>query len=139
MCMPMYLGLCNIYRTYRFDISNILNHDYQTFRPISSTIRIPRNQRGVVIGRGGQRTREIQNRTNTRIHFKDELSTEEYHFLSIEGNPSDIKLAEILINQIIDYEPTTDGSQGNYANSKFISSFAYNYYMQALHATLQEL
>ena len=89
------------------------------FRPISSTIRIPRNQRGAILGRGGQRTREIQNRTNTRIHFKDELSTEEYHFLSIEGNPGDIKMAEILINQIIDYEPTTDGSQGMYSKFEF--------------------
>ena len=33
---------------------------------------------GLIIGRGGDNIKEIQKKTNTRIHFKDELATEEF-------------------------------------------------------------
>ena len=77
-------------------------------RPITLEVRIPQNHAGLVIGRGGQNIKEIQTRSNTRIHFKDELATEEYRFMSISGLPDDVKLAEILIHQIIANQPTTE-------------------------------
>lgn len=47
-------------------------------RPITTEVQIPQNQAGIVIGRGGQTIREIQSKSNTRIHFKDELATEDF-------------------------------------------------------------
>jgi len=85
-----------------------LGQPHVSSRPLTLEVRIPQNHAGLVIGRGGQNIKEIQTRSNTRIHFKDELSTEEYRFLSISGLPDDVKLAEILIHQIIANQPTTE-------------------------------
>ena len=43
---------------------------------------------------------EIQKKTNTRIHMKDELATDTIRVASITGLPDDAKLAEILIYQV---------------------------------------
>ena len=37
--------------------------------------------------------------------MKDELSTDDYRIAAISGNPDDVKLAEILIYQIIANQP----------------------------------
>lgn len=44
--------------------------------------------------------KEIQKKTNTRIHMKDELATDTIRVASITGLPDDAKLAEILIYQV---------------------------------------
>lgn len=77
-------------------------------RPVTTELQIPHDQAGIVIGRGGQTIREIQSRTNTRIHFKDELETEEFRSLSIVGLPDDVKLAEIMIYQTFANQPNQE-------------------------------
>ena len=70
-------------------------------RPVSIDVRIGKEFAGVVIGKGGDNVREIQARTNTRIHFKDEQETESHRVLCIKGSPEDAQLAEILVQQTI--------------------------------------
>ena len=45
-------------------------------RPASVEVRVRKEDAGLVIGRGGETVKEIQRRTNTRIHFKDERETD---------------------------------------------------------------
>lgn len=77
-------------------------------RPVTITVQIPEDQAGVVIGRNGSTIKEVQSRSNTRIHFKDECATEEYRYISVSGIPEDVKLAEILIHQIIANQPGSE-------------------------------
>ena len=45
--------------------------------------------------------KDIEAKTCTRIHFKDELSTDTFRILDITGAREDVKFAEILIYQSI--------------------------------------
>jgi len=74
-------------------------------RPMTIQVQIPVEQVGLVIGRGGENIKEIQKKTNTRIHMKDELATDTIRVASITGLPDDAKLAEILIYQVIANQP----------------------------------
>jgi len=74
-------------------------------RPSAVDVRIRREDAGLVIGRGGENIREIQRRTNTRIHFRDERETETHRFLAINGSSEEVQLAEILIHQTIANQP----------------------------------
>ena len=85
-----------------------MGQQHVSSRPITLEVRIPQDQAGIVIGRGGQTIKEIQSRSNTRIHFKDELATNDYRFIAVIGLPDDVKLAEILIHQIIANQPSTE-------------------------------
>lgn len=51
-----------------------------TSRPVAIDVRIPVKHKGIVIGRGGANVREIQDKTRTRIHFKDERKSLYYSF-----------------------------------------------------------
>ena len=73
-----------------------MGQQHVSSRPITLEVRIPQDQAGIVIGRGGQTIKEIQSRSNTRIHFKDELATNDYRFIAVIGLPDDVKLAEIF-------------------------------------------
>jgi polyribonucleotide nucleotidyltransferase len=44
----------------------------RTSRPTFIEVKIPKECVGVVIGRGGSSIRDIEEKTNTRIIFKDE-------------------------------------------------------------------
>ena len=46
------------------------NKQHVSSRPMSINVRIRKEEAGVVIGKRGDTVREIQRRTNTRIHFK---------------------------------------------------------------------
>ena len=45
---------------------------HTTSRPVTIEVRIPADQVGFIIGRGGETIREIQKKTQTRIEFKDD-------------------------------------------------------------------
>ena len=45
---------------------------HEISRPSCIEVKIPASEAGVVIGRGGENIRDIQRKTNTKIHFKDE-------------------------------------------------------------------
>ena len=62
-----------------------MGQQHVSSRPMTIEVRIPQDQAGIVIGRGGQTIKEIQSRSNTRIHFKDELSTKDFRTLAIIG------------------------------------------------------
>ena len=74
-------------------------------RPVAIEVKIRRCDCGLVIGKRGETIREIQQRTQTRIHFKDERETETERVLVIHGNPQQAQLAEILIHQTIGNQP----------------------------------
>ena len=77
-------------------------------RPVSIDVSIPKKHIGYVIGRGGDTIKEIQRRTNTRIHFKDELETDSIRVCTIQGQPDEAQLAEILIHQTIANQPRVE-------------------------------
>ena len=77
-------------------------------RPVHIHVQVPTDCAGKVIGRGGCRVKEVEAKTNTRMHFKDELGTEEFRILDISGSPEDVKFAEVLIYQIIANYPDQD-------------------------------
>ena len=77
-------------------------------RPVSIDVSIPKKHIAHVIGRGGDTIKEIQRRTNTRIHFKDELQTDNVRVCTIHGQPDEAQLAEILIHQTIANQPRVE-------------------------------
>jgi predicted PilT family ATPase len=44
----------------------------KTSRPAFIEVKIPKECVGIVIGRGGSSIKDIQEKTDTKIHFKDE-------------------------------------------------------------------
>ncbi|CAB4070092.1 TDRKH [Lepeophtheirus salmonis] len=74
--------------------------------PSYLSIKILKEDSGVVIGRGGANIQEIEFKTSTKMHFKDELETESHRVLTIRGSQENIELAEILIRQTILNQPT---------------------------------
>ena len=75
--------------------------EFQSFQSIAVRqtnleVRIPKEVSGVVIGRQGSTIREIQNKTNTRIHFKDESETDAHKVLSIRGKPVQLGISRYL-------------------------------------------
>jgi len=77
-------------------------------RQVAIDVKIPKDMVGIVIGRQGSNIREIQAKTETRIHFRDELETEEFRVACIRGLPDDAQLAEILIHQTISQQPRVE-------------------------------
>jgi len=77
-------------------------------RQVAIDVKIPKDMVGIVIGRQGSNIREIQAKTETRIHFKDELETEEFRVACVRGLPDDAQLAEILIHQTISQQPRVE-------------------------------
>ena len=89
----------------------LTNAAVESSRPTKLEIRIREKDAGMVIGRKGSNIREIERKTDTKIHFKDELSTEEERVISICGAFEDIQLAEILIRQCIANQPRLETLQ----------------------------
>ena len=81
---------------------------HSSSRPVHIHVQVPTDHVGKVIGRGGRHLKEIEVKTNTRIHFKDEPATEDFRLLDISGLPEDVKFAEVLIYQIIANFPAQD-------------------------------
>ena len=77
-------------------------------RPVSIDVSIPKKHIAYVIGKGGDTIKEIQRKTNTRIHFKDELETDTLRVCTINGQPDEAQLAEILIHQTIANQPRVE-------------------------------
>ena len=77
-------------------------------RPVSIDVNIHKKHIAHVIGKGGDTIKEIQHKTNTRIHFKDELETDIYRVCTINGQPDEAQLAEILIHQTIANRPRVE-------------------------------
>jgi len=73
--------------------------------PVSVEMRIPIKHAGLVIGRGGETVQEIERKTQTKINFKDELTTATHRVLAIRGQHDEVRLAQILIEQIIVNQP----------------------------------
>ena len=77
-------------------------------RPVSIDVSIPKKHIAHVIGKGGDTIKEIQRKTNTRIHFKDDLETDNIRVCTINGQPDEAQLAEILIHQTIANQPRVE-------------------------------
>ncbi len=46
------------------------SHNHKSSRPLTIDVRIPQDQAGVIIGKGGSNVREIEEKTDTKINFK---------------------------------------------------------------------
>ena len=77
------------------------NLSHSSSRPVQIHVQVPVDHVGRVIGRGGRNLKEVEAKTSTRIHFKDELETDTFRVLSITGQQEDVKFAEILIYQVM--------------------------------------
>ncbi|XP_069692009.1 tudor and KH domain-containing protein homolog [Periplaneta americana] len=77
----------------------------KTSRPTAIEVKIPKECVGIVIGRGGITIKDIQEKTDTRIHFKDELETDQHRVCIIRGTPEGAQLAESLIHDIMLNQP----------------------------------
>ena len=89
-----------------FKARTALSHS--SSRPIQIHVQVPVDHVGGVIGRGGRNLKEIEGKTSTRIHFKDELESDTLRVLSITGQPEDVKFAEVLIYQMMSNVPSRD-------------------------------
>ena len=89
-----------------FKARTALSHN--SSRPVQIHVQVPVDHVGRVIGRGGRNLKEIESKTSTRIHFKDELETDTMRVLSITGQQEDVKFAEILIYQVMSNVPSRD-------------------------------
>ncbi|PSN39206.1 Tudor and KH domain-containing protein [Blattella germanica] len=77
-----------------------------TSRQVAIEVKIPRDCLGVVIGRGGGSIKSIQEKTHTKINFKDQFDNEQQHRVCvIRGTPEAAQLAESLIHDIILNQP----------------------------------
>lgn len=83
----------------------------RTSRPIVIEVKIPKDCVGVVIGRGGSSVKDIQEKTDTRIIFKDELGNDQYRICVIQGNREGTQLAESLIHDIILNQPLIESHE----------------------------
>ena len=90
------------------EFKNTTKAPHSSSRPVHIHVQVPTDHVGKVIGRGGRNLKEIEVKTNTRIHFKDELETDDFRLLDISGLPEDVKFAEVLIYQIIANYPAQD-------------------------------
>jgi len=77
----------------------------KTSKQVTIDVKIPKEFVGVVIGRQGSNIREIQTRTETKIHFRDELETDSHRVCCVRGLAEDVQMAEILIQQTISQQP----------------------------------
>ena len=77
----------------------------KTSRQTQIEVKIPKECVGVVIGRGGITIKGIQEKTDTKIHFKDELETEQHRVCIVRGTGEGAQLAEYLIHDIILNQP----------------------------------
>ena len=77
----------------------------KTSKQVNIDVKIPKEFVGVVIGRQGSNIREIQTRTETKIHFRDELETDSHRVCCVRGLAEDVQMAEILIQQTISQQP----------------------------------
>eukprot|EP00096_Caligus_rogercresseyi_P011936 TRINITY_DN4850_c0_g1_i1.p1 TRINITY_DN4850_c0_g1~~TRINITY_DN4850_c0_g1_i1.p1 ORF type:complete len:442 (-),score=127.67 TRINITY_DN4850_c0_g1_i1:384-1709(-) len=78
--------------------------------PVYLSIKILKEDSGIVIGRGGSNIQEIEFKTSTKINFKDEYETKTHRILSIRGSQENVELAEILIRQTIMNQPSIEVS-----------------------------
>nr|CAD7405432.1 unnamed protein product [Timema cristinae] len=77
----------------------------KTSRPALIEVQIPRDCVGVIIGRGGSNIKSIQEQTNTKIYFKDELETDEFRVCAIRGTADSAQVAEFMIRDLILNQP----------------------------------
>uniref|UniRef100_A0A1B6LIZ4 Tudor domain-containing protein n=1 Tax=Graphocephala atropunctata TaxID=36148 RepID=A0A1B6LIZ4_9HEMI len=79
--------------------------DVKTSRMKIIEMKIPKATVGVVIGRGGSNIKEIQQETDTRIHFKDHEDDEEYRTCYIKGTAECVQMAESMLHEFITTQP----------------------------------
>ncbi|XP_054268565.1 tudor and KH domain-containing protein homolog [Macrosteles quadrilineatus] len=78
--------------------------DVRTSRVKVIEMKIPKSVVGVVIGRGGSNVKDIQEKTDTRIYFKD-MEDDEFRVCYIRGVAEAAQQAESMIHEIIKSQP----------------------------------
>jgi len=84
-----------------------INSKVVSSQHISVEVSVPQDVVGAVIGVKGTQIRLIQEKTKTRINFKDDYSGQEVkeRMLSIRGRREDVRQAEFIVRQIIADQP----------------------------------
>lgn len=73
----------------------------------SLIVPVPKQHVGAVIGRGGSVIKEVQQKTNTQIHF-DQSDDESVRLAVIRGQLEDVQEAGDLINKLIKEQPNLE-------------------------------
>ncbi|XP_063972857.1 tudor and KH domain-containing protein homolog isoform X2 [Diachasmimorpha longicaudata] len=71
-------------------------------------LKVPKSSVPVIIGRGGSTVKDIQSKTSTKIHFSDDGLLEAERICYIRGTIEETRLAEQLIQTIIDNQPVIE-------------------------------
>ncbi|CAH0388599.1 unnamed protein product [Bemisia tabaci] len=79
----------------------------KTSRNVTIEVRVPKESIGIVIGRGGSTIKSIQQKSETRINFKDD-ENQEYRTCIIRGTPETAQLAESMILEVIKNQPLVE-------------------------------
>lgn len=80
-----------------------------TSRQSEIQIKIPRSSIPAIIGRGGSKIKEIQENTETQIKFGEETDVDApERICKIQGKPESIRLAEVMILDIIRNQPVIE-------------------------------
>ncbi|XP_015126881.1 tudor and KH domain-containing protein homolog [Diachasma alloeum] len=71
-------------------------------------MKVPKASVPVIIGRGGSTVKDIEGKTSTKIHFSEDVLQEAHRICYIRGTIEETRLAEQLIQSIIDDQPVIE-------------------------------
>ncbi|XP_071875523.1 tudor and KH domain containing protein papi [Bombus fervidus] len=102
------VSIAVLYVLYRKDEEDIKSRKSQVEISKRYTIecRVPRLVVPAVIGRGGSMIKDIQNKTGTQVHFKEDNIECPERICIIKGSYESVYLAEKMIKSIIHNQPT---------------------------------
>lgn len=91
---------------------------------VNSSIQVPSNKVGKIIGRGGSKIRELQSETNTEVQIDKNATDAEYNMSKINliGSDEDVQRVKKLIEDLVaedNYSQSNGGGGRKYYNLKF--------------------
>ncbi|XP_031366312.1 tudor and KH domain-containing protein homolog [Apis dorsata] len=93
-----------LYKKDEEDIKSRKNH-VEISKRFTAECKVPRQFVPAVIGRGGSMIKDIQNKTGTQIHFKEDNIDCPDRICIIKGSYESVHLAEEMIKSIIQNQP----------------------------------
>lgn len=86
-------------------------NDEENLLPIKPTnsvekdIRIPKDSVGLVIGRQGNKIKEIEQTSGAKLIFKNQRDEDDFRICCVQGTEEEIEIAEAEIHAVIAFQP----------------------------------
>lgn len=74
-------------------------------RALEKEIRIPKDSVGLVIGRQGNKVKEIEQTSGAKLKFKNQKDDEDFRICCVQGTEEEIEIAEAEIHAVIAFQP----------------------------------